>query len=111
VWIFAKRIDDLAEADLVPLLGTRENQFVEFKEIMYARKDPAARFEMLRDVSSIANAEGGVLIIGMAENGDGEATGIVPVADARVEADRLVSVCLMSLAEYTNVHHLKANPA
>jgi predicted HTH transcriptional regulator len=48
---------------------------------------------MLRDVSSIANADGGVLILGIAEDGESQAVKILPVPDAEGEADRLMKLC------------------
>lgn len=60
---------------------------------MYGGADAQIR-EMLRDVASMANAEGGAIVIGMDEDGDGRAAGLVPVADAETQANRLVSSCL-----------------
>lgn len=44
---------------------------------------------MLRDVASLANANGGVLIIGMAEDGEATAAELVLVPNGEVEAQRL----------------------
>ena len=81
MWPFSKLAQDLTEADLVCLVDdrTRENIGLEYTRDMYARKDPNAQREMLRDISSIANAEGGALIIGMDEDGTGTAKALVSV--------------------------------
>ena len=51
----------------------REGGNLEFKQAMYQRKDPAAVKELLRDVNSMANANGGALVIGVEEDGEGTA--------------------------------------
>ncbi len=77
----------------------RESVTFEYKRQMYDRRDSDARKEMLRDISSIANAEGGVLIVGMEEDGAGTAQALVPVPDAEAEAGRIVSSCLASIVD------------
>lgn len=99
MWPFSRPIEELTEGDLRSLVGLRETPFLEFKAAMYAKRDPNAKVEMLRDVSSIANAEGGVLVIGMAEDGDARATAIEPVPEARAEGDRLIQTCLSGLKD------------
>lgn len=101
MWIFSKPAEQLTEADLQWLItnGVRESVTLEFKRQMYERRDQSARFEVLRDVTSIANAEGGALILGVDEDGAGTAKELMPVPDAEVEANRLVSSCLSSIAD------------
>jgi Putative DNA-binding domain len=101
MWIFRKPPDALTEEDLQQLVEARvrESVTVEFKGEMYRRRDPQASLEMLRDVSSIANAEGGVLIIGIEEDGEGTAVGLRPVPDAEAEANRLIASCHANIAE------------
>lgn len=98
MWPFSKPLERLEERDLVALIGVRENQALEFKEV-YDRRDPQAPSKMLRDVSAMANAEGGALIIGMAADADEVATRLVPVPDAETEATRLVQICDRGLQE------------
>ena len=100
MWIFTKPIQDLQAEDLESLITNRVREHValEFKREMYGRSDADIR-EMLRDVSSIANAEGGTLIIGMEEDGDGVATALRPVPEAEVQAQRLIGSCTGSIAE------------
>lgn len=84
MWPFSKSLDDVRVDDLQGLItaGAREGAGLEFKEAMYDRRDPGHVRELLRDVASIANAVGGVLLIGMREDGDGTAIELVPVRDA-----------------------------
>lgn len=95
MWLFSKPSEQLTEDDLGALItnGVRESVTLEFKRQMYDRRDPNARIEMLRDISSIANAEGGVLVVGIQEDGAGTAQALVPVPDAEVEAARIISTC------------------
>jgi hypothetical protein len=59
----------------------REDQFVDFKRDPYPATD-RGRQELAKDVSAFANAAGGYIIIGIAENGEGRAHELVHVADA-----------------------------
>jgi len=101
MWPFTHSLDELAEVDLRALVtaAAREGTGLEFKREMYQRRDPERTREMLRDVASMANADGGVLIIGMEEDGQGTAQQLIPVPDAEAEANRLVQLCLAHIAE------------
>lgn|SRR5262249_2648116 len=101
MWPFSKPAEQLTEDDLRGLITNRvrESVAIEFKRQMFDRRDPNARIEMLRDISSIANAEGGVLIIGIEEDGVGTAQSLVSVPDAETEAARIVSTCLAGLGD------------
>jgi hypothetical protein len=109
VWIFTKPLEELTTADLQGLVtnGLQENVALEFKRQMYGGADDDIR-EMLRDVASMANAEGGAIVIGMDEDGEGRAAGLVPVSDAETQAGRLVSSCLSNVAE--RIPGLRARP-
>src|SRR2546422_11582607 len=109
MWIFTRPIQQLQPEDLELLITNRvrENVSLDFKRDMYGRKDADIR-EMLRDVSSLGNAEGGALIIGMEENRDGLATKLHPVPEAEKQAHRLVSSCTANLAE--RIPGLQAQP-
>jgi hypothetical protein len=100
VWIFTKSLEQLTTADLQGLIGdgVHENVALEFKRQMYGGVDAEIR-EMLRDVSAIANAEGGAIVIGMEEDHEGRAAKLVPVGDAEAQASRIVSSCLANIAE------------
>jgi hypothetical protein len=100
MWIFTKPIQQLQAEDVESLITNRVREHValEFKREMYGRSEADIR-EMLRDVSSIANAEGGALIIGMEEDGEGVATALRPVPDAEAQAQRLIGSCTASIAE------------
>ncbi len=101
MWPFTRSLDELTEADLRALIdiAARESTSLEFKREMYQRRDPGHTREALRDVAAIANADGGVLIIGMEEDGQGTARQLIPVPDAEAEANRLVHLCLAHIAE------------
>ena len=72
----------MTTADLQGLIdnGVHENVALEFKWQMYGGSDAEVR-EMLRDVASIVNAEGGAIAIGIDEGLDGRAAALVPVAE------------------------------
>jgi predicted HTH transcriptional regulator len=109
MWPFASRLEDLQAQDVTRLVEdrVRESSDIELKRQMYGGSDSDIR-EMLRDVASMANADGGVILIGVDEDGEGTATAIVPQKDGEKQAARLVSSCLASLAE--RVPGLQARP-
>jgi hypothetical protein len=100
MWIFTRPPDQLQESDLLGLIRDRvqESVTLDFKRDMYGGSEGETR-KMLRDVASLANANGGILIIGMAEDGEATAAELVPVPNAEVEAQRLVASCASNIAE------------
>jgi predicted HTH transcriptional regulator len=100
VWIFSKPIDQLGGEELRFLIANRirETTTLEFKRAMHDSQ-PLAVLEMLRDVSSMANAEGGIMILGMDEDGQGVAKKLVNVPDPERQSNRLVSSCLSGITE------------
>ena len=86
-------LSDLDEAALLALIeaGVPESVTLEYKRETYGRNDDAKR-ELLKDVSSLANAHGGHLVIGIAE-AEGAPSEIVPFkSDADAEALRLEDI-------------------
>ena len=71
------RADQLKEADLLGLVAARatENDRLDFKRDMYGNSDGQIA-DMIRDITAMANQRGGVILIGVDEDGDGVATGV-----------------------------------
>jgi hypothetical protein len=97
---FAKPPNELGQADLDVLVQqeVRERQSLEFKRDSYGRNDEGTR-EMLRDISAMANAYGGDILLGVETVGDGVASAVVGVPDAELEAQRINSSCLSNIEE------------
>lgn len=78
--LLGKRPADLTEEDLRDFVdrGLCEGDRLEFKRDMYGRDDESKR-ELLRDVTAMANARGGHILIGVEEDGDSCASSIVGV--------------------------------
>lgn len=95
-----KLLEKISEADLQALIdnGVRESQTLEYKRGVYGRGDEEVR-EMLRDISSIANAFGGDLLIGVEEDGDGVPVALPGIENGEAEAARIVGSCLSNIAE------------
>jgi hypothetical protein len=94
-----KAFKDITFEDIASLItnGVSESQNLEFKKEVWRRDDRAIK-DMLKDISAMANAYGGILIIGMTEDEDtGQATEIINVPDAEDERDRILSSCLTNL--------------
>jgi predicted HTH transcriptional regulator len=63
---------------------------------------------MLRDISSMANAEGGALVVGIDEDGEDAAQRLMPVPDAEMQANRIIASCSANIAE--RIPGLQARP-
>lgn len=99
---FFKPLTEITERDLTGLIDNqvRENQNLEYKEIMYGNTDGEKR-EMLRDISSMANAEGGHILIGIAEDNQNEGipVQIVGIDNGTDVSARITSSCLSNIDE------------
>ncbi len=95
-----KPLEAITDADLQALIDNqvREGQTLEYKRDLYGRGDEEVR-EMLRNISSIANAFGGDLLIGVDENEEGIAVNLPGVENAEVEAQRVVGSSLANIEE------------
>ena len=69
-----RSVDDISDAEIGNLVDTHapEQQHLEFKAT-FEHRNPTARSEILRDIVAMANAGGGYLIIGIADDGNGQA--------------------------------------
>lgn len=72
-----KPADQITEVDLTQLVQGRatEDERLEFKREMYGHSDGQIA-EMIRDIVALANHRGGLILIGVEEDGDGVATGL-----------------------------------
>lgn len=99
--IFGGRsLQELTIADIESLVQTRvaESPVLEYKETAYGGGADSIR-EMLRDISAIANAEGGYLIMGIREDSTGHANAIVPIPEVHAKVQPIRSVCLDGIRE------------
>jgi hypothetical protein len=96
--IFNKRLENITSSDIINLISIKydERQGIEYKKEMYGRNDNEKK-EMLRDISSIANAYGGYLIIGIEEDGSGFPIRPINIADVELERERIEQSCLSSI--------------
>ena len=96
---FNKNFDEIDEKDISSLIkqGVRENQNLEYKSETWKSNDEGIR-EMMRDITSIANAYGGYIIIGIKEDKNGIPLEIQGVNDAEKERDRITSSCLANIS-------------
>jgi len=95
-----RHVAEINEADLQDLITdrVRESQTLEYKRDSYGRNDEQVR-EMLRDISAMANAFGGDLLIGVDEDAEGVAIELLGIENAEEEAQRMVSSCLSNLED------------
>jgi len=98
VWPFTRVIDEITEDDLRALVPElRENRRLDYKAKAYDRDK---NHEILKDVSSFANAAGGWLLVGVTEDpnaDDGTPLDVVGIDNADVEHNRITQVCHASI--------------
>lgn len=96
--LLGKNFEEVAGADLQRLIaeGVTEGQGIEFKRDVWGRGDEDIR-EMLRDISSMANAYGGYMLVGIDEDAEGRAAAIHTVPNLSEERDRIFGSCIANL--------------
>lgn len=90
-WFDNRPIDQIAEEDISAFATNRtpEDQWLDFKGQPWTQS-PLGTFELLHDVSALANAEGGYLFVGITtkkEQGRDIATGFRDVEASTREAE------------------------
>ena len=95
-----RRISEITDQELIDLIGNQEeDQWIDFKQQSY-HHDPADqeeyKREICKDVTAMANAEGGYIFIGVQEK-NGIAKGFFSVQDPDKITRSINSVCLQSI--------------
>ena len=92
-----RHISEIIDAELKDLIGNQEeNQWIDFKQQDYHQdpKDPEKyKYEICKDVTAMANADGGYIFIGIQEK-DKIAEGFLTVDKPDKVAQSINSVCL-----------------
>lgn len=89
-----KKINEITEEDILNLIGNvREDQWVDFKQQAYKFKNEEDQFEILKDITAFANAEGGHLLIGVSEKNE-IATGFFNIDNYQKIIKSIRYICL-----------------
>lgn len=98
--IFNKPLENLTVEDIKILVREKipESQTLEYKEKGYAN-DREGKREILKDITSMANAYGGYIIIGIKEDSQGCAEEIIGIEEAEDEERKIMSLCLAHIKE------------
>lgn len=87
---------EITDEDLINLLGNQEeNLWIDFKQMQYRRDNTNTeerRHEICKDVTAMANAEGGYIVIGVQET-DKIAQRFFDIPDAEREANSIYDIC------------------
>jgi hypothetical protein len=102
----SRPLNDVKEEDVRALVGTSEDPYLDFKSKLYKQTDQD-RHELAKDVTAIANAYGGDLVIGVEDDG-GFAKAITPVPNAGKAVEWLQQVCAALIEE--RISGLDARP-
>ena len=60
----------LERRDYDSILGTAESEQIDFKEAPYQLDSPRQRWELAKDVAALANARGGLIVLGFRTSRD-----------------------------------------
>lgn len=88
-----RRISQIAPQELIDLIGNQEeNLWIDFKKHDYPKDPDKRRREICKDITAMANAEGGYILIGVSETNK-VAQDFFTVPDAAKVAQRIKSIC------------------
>ncbi len=90
-----KRASDIGEAELLSLVGTTEDEWIDFKQVGYRKTGPDG-IEVAKDVSAFANSQGGHIVLGVIEEND-VAVGFIDIAKPEDEIDHIRDNCLSKI--------------
>ncbi len=95
-----RSLDNLSLGDFQLLIDNRipEGPHLDYKETAYSGRPSDIR-EMLRDVTALANAEGGYLVLGIQEDHAGRAARLSPVDDPGPRVQAIHQACLDGIQE------------
>lgn len=99
----ARRPSELSPSEVKGIIGREEDQELDFKAIYYqdnTRKDEQIwKLDLLKDVTSFANAKGGYLFIGVEEDNNDRATKFRNVENARDKSKSMFDICSRYIEE------------
>jgi len=90
-----KRASDITGDDLMGIIGVPEDEWLEFKQIGYLG-DGTKGAELAKDISAMANAGGGYILIGVSEKNE-RASGFCSVTKIEAETDHIRDQCLQRI--------------
>lgn len=87
---------DITPDDLRRLVSERvaEDRHLDYKEQAYDQRNPNALYELLKDITAFANADGGYLIMGIREDGPRRAMTFVNVENDEAIRRSMIDRCL-----------------
>jgi len=90
-----RSLKDISLDDIRALVedGVREGPDLEYKETAYSGRPQDVR-EMLRDITALANGQGGYLVMGVEEDGGGRAMALRPIDNPQRAAQAMHQACL-----------------
>jgi predicted HTH transcriptional regulator len=103
-------IEALAAGKPDDLLGTAETSWVDFKRSPYAMTSEKDKFELCKDVAAFANAQGGLLVLGVAAEKKSDqalevATELRPFPQDKVDISKYIDTLNEYLRPRVNVKH------
>lgn len=92
------------------LLGTPESSWLDFKSAPYALNTDKGKFELCKDVAAFANAQGGLLVCGVATEKQSDravevATKLQPFPQDRADVDRYIDTLNEYLRPRVDISH------
>lgn len=95
---FRKDFNEITLEDIEFLKNQQipESFYMEYKQQVWGKSDEETR-EMLKDVSSFANASGGIIIVGVSATENSCIENIIGIENAEEEESRIMACCLASI--------------
>jgi hypothetical protein len=103
-----KRASEVSGEELQSLIGTTEDEWMEFKQVGY-RKISTDGIELSKDVSALANAQGGYIVLGVIEKND-VAIGFNDIPSPDDEIAHIRDQCLSKIAPQVPALNFAAVP-
>lgn len=94
MWFDNRRVSDIEPQQIRDVINTaKEDQWLDFKQQPYQKDDDEGKFEMLKDVTAMANAEGGYILLGVGER-NGIAAGFCTIHEPEKVTKSIEYSCL-----------------
>ncbi|MGS2811067.1 AlbA family DNA-binding domain-containing protein [Nocardia sp. MW-W600-9] len=108
--LFGASVDALTATHLAAVVARKvpEAEDLDFKEALYG-KTTEAKQELAKDVSALANAGGGVLILGITDQ-NSAAEALKPLPLSAEEAERMQKICHYQIRPFLPGVHIKQIP-
>ncbi len=109
----AKRPSELSPSEVKSIIGKEEDQQLDFKTVSYqdtSKTEEDWKLDLLKDVTSLANAQGGYLFIGVEEDGNDKAANFRNIDSARDKCKSIFDICYRYIEDKLTADEIVIEP-